>query len=131
MRLPPGDHGNSSAEKPRRLVGANHSRVGQLAWHREPSSFATAFIRSRPCHCASLSIFRLRARPGVGHIGCMPHSWFYVWPITTVVAVLNTNDDLLELVRVSLEQAGFVVVSAHIDDLRRGTLDLPNFLRQH
>jgi hypothetical protein len=53
------------------------------------------------------------------------------WQTPTVVAVLNTNDDLVELLRVALEQAGLIVVSAHIDDLRRGTLDLPSFLRQH
>jgi DNA-binding NtrC family response regulator len=53
------------------------------------------------------------------------------WQTPIVVAVLNTNDDLVELLRVALEQAGMIVVSAHIDDLRRGTLDLPNFLRQH
>jgi CheY-like chemotaxis protein len=48
-----------------------------------------------------------------------------------VVAVLNTNDDLVELLRTALEQAGMVVVSGHIDDLRRGKFDLPTFLRQH
>jgi len=53
------------------------------------------------------------------------------WHSPTVVAVLNTNDDLVELLRVTLEQAGMIVVSAHIDELRRGTLDLPSFLRQH
>jgi hypothetical protein len=30
-----------------------------------------------------------------------------------------------------LEQAGFLTVSGHIDDLRRGKLNLPDFLRQH
>jgi DNA-binding response OmpR family regulator len=48
-----------------------------------------------------------------------------------VVAIFNTNDDLVELLRVTFEQAGFMVVSGHIDDLRRGKLDLPDFLRQH
>src|SRR4051812_16601273 len=33
--------------------------------------------------------------------------------------------------RVLFEEAGFVVVSGHIDDLRRGALDLPNFVSQH
>ena len=48
-----------------------------------------------------------------------------------VVAIFNTNDDLVELLRVTFEQAGFVAVSAHVDDLRRGALDLEAFLRQH
>jgi DNA-binding NarL/FixJ family response regulator len=54
-----------------------------------------------------------------------------VWQRPVVVAVLDTNDDLLELMRISFERAGFVVVSGHIDDLRRGILDLPSFIRQH
>jgi DNA-binding NarL/FixJ family response regulator len=47
------------------------------------------------------------------------------------IAILNTNDDLVELLRVTFEQAGFIAVSGHIDDLRRGKLNLPDFLRQH
>jgi DNA-binding response OmpR family regulator len=47
------------------------------------------------------------------------------------VAIFNTNDDLVELLRVTFEQAGFLTVSGHIDDLKRGRLNLPDFLRQH
>jgi DNA-binding NarL/FixJ family response regulator len=54
-----------------------------------------------------------------------------VWQTSIVVAVFDTNNDVVELLRVSLEQAGFVVVSGHIDDLRRGALDLASFVRQH
>jgi CheY-like chemotaxis protein len=50
---------------------------------------------------------------------------------TSVVAVFNTNDDLVELLRVTFEQAGFIVVSGHVDALRRGHMDLSVFLRQH
>ena len=49
----------------------------------------------------------------------------------TVVAILNSNDELVELMRVVLEQAGFVAVTGHVDDARRGQLDLINFMRQH
>jgi DNA-binding response OmpR family regulator len=48
-----------------------------------------------------------------------------------VVAIFNTNDDLVELLRVTFEHAGFVAVSGHIDDLRRGKLNLSDFLREH
>lgn len=48
-----------------------------------------------------------------------------------VVAILNSNDDLVEMLRNLIEQAGFVTVHGHIDDVRRGRLDLLNFIRQH
>ena len=48
-----------------------------------------------------------------------------------VVAILNSNDDLVEMLRHLLEQAGFVTVTGHIDDVRRGELDLVNFVKQH
>jgi DNA-binding NtrC family response regulator len=54
-----------------------------------------------------------------------------VWHNTPVVAIFDTNDDLVELLRLAFEQAGLIVVTAHIHDLRRGTLDLINFVRQH
>ena len=49
----------------------------------------------------------------------------------SVVAVLNSNDDLVELLRDLLEQAGFVTVTGHVDEVRRGKLDLVNFVKQH
>ena len=48
-----------------------------------------------------------------------------------VVAILNSNDELVELMASLLEKAGYVVVSGHVDDVRRGRMDLFNFLRQH
>jgi DNA-binding NarL/FixJ family response regulator len=48
-----------------------------------------------------------------------------------VVAILNSNDDLVEIIRSVLEQAGFITVSGHIDEVRRGELDLVNFVEQH
>ena len=47
------------------------------------------------------------------------------------MAILNSNDELVELMRVVLEQAGFIAVTGHVDDARRGRLDLVNFMRQH
>ena len=48
-----------------------------------------------------------------------------------VVAILNSNDDLVEIMRSVLEQAGFITVSGHVDEVRRGELDLVNFVKQH
>jgi DNA-binding NarL/FixJ family response regulator len=48
-----------------------------------------------------------------------------------VVAILNSNDDVVEMIRNLVEQAGFVSVHGHIDDVRRGRLDLVNFIQQH
>ena len=48
-----------------------------------------------------------------------------------VVAVLNTNDDVVELLRLALEQAGFVVVSAQVDKIRRGEQRLADFVGEH
>jgi DNA-binding response OmpR family regulator len=48
-----------------------------------------------------------------------------------VVAVFNSNDDVVELLRLVLEQAGFVVVSGHIDAIRRGEQRLSDFVEEH
>lgn len=48
-----------------------------------------------------------------------------------VVAVFNSSDDMVELLRIMLESNGFVVVSGHIADLRRAKLDLQAFVRQN
>lgn len=47
-----------------------------------------------------------------------------------VVALFNTSPDTVDLLRVVLEQAGFVVVSAFTFELREGKVDLALFLRQ-
>jgi CheY-like chemotaxis protein len=48
-----------------------------------------------------------------------------------VVAVFNSSDDMVELLRMMLESNGFVVVSGHIADLRRAKLDLGAFVQQN
>ena len=48
-----------------------------------------------------------------------------------VVAVVNTNPDLVRLLRVALEAAGFVVVIMHIEDIKLGTTDMDMLLDQH
>ena len=47
------------------------------------------------------------------------------------VAVLNGLADMVELWRIALESRGFVVVSAELDDIRRGQTDLRAFLEAH
>ena len=47
------------------------------------------------------------------------------------MAVFNSSDDMVELLRIMLEHNGFVVVSGHIADMRRGKLDLQAFVQQN
>jgi len=47
-----------------------------------------------------------------------------------VVAVVNTNPDFVELIKVRLEAAGFVVLRIHLADIRGG-LDVGAVLSQH
>lgn len=48
-----------------------------------------------------------------------------------VVAVFNSSADTVELIRAWFERVGIVVVSAHLDEVRRGSFDLPSFVEQH
>ena len=48
-----------------------------------------------------------------------------------VVAIFNTNPEVLDLVRESLQDAGYATVVAHVDDLKRGRIDLVQFVEQH
>jgi DNA-binding NarL/FixJ family response regulator len=48
-----------------------------------------------------------------------------------VVAIFNSNDDVVEMLRFALEQAGLVVVSGHIDAIRRGEQRLSDFVEEH
>jgi CheY-like chemotaxis protein len=52
-------------------------------------------------------------------------------PGVPVVAVINSNDDVVEMLRLSFEQAGFVVVSAHADAIKRGETNLTDFVKVH
>ncbi len=48
-----------------------------------------------------------------------------------VVAIFNSSEETVDLVKDVLERAGFIVVSGHIADIKRGALDLERFVRQH
>ena len=47
-----------------------------------------------------------------------------------VVAVVNTNPDLVELLKARIESAGFVVLVFHVAEIRAG-LDIGSVLAQH
>jgi len=48
-----------------------------------------------------------------------------------IVAIVNTNPDLVRLLRVNLERAGFVVFEIHIEEIRLGVTNVESFLNQH
>jgi CheY-like chemotaxis protein len=48
-----------------------------------------------------------------------------------VVAVVNTNDDLVQSLRDVLEDEGFAVVTLHIRDIKAGKADFTAFLQSH
>lgn len=50
-------------------------------------------------------------------------------PVT--VAIVNTSPDTIDLLRMPLERAGFVVVSCFTYDIRDGKIDFDAFMRTH
>ena len=52
-------------------------------------------------------------------------------PPPEVVAVVNTSPDVVDMLRLTLEHAGIVVVSALTWEVREGEIDLERFVAQH
>jgi DNA-binding response OmpR family regulator len=48
-----------------------------------------------------------------------------------VVAIFNTSPDTVEMLRIVLEQAGFVVFGAYSYDMRDGKIDVTDLVKQH
>jgi DNA-binding response OmpR family regulator len=48
-----------------------------------------------------------------------------------VVAVINTSPDTVEMLRTTLERAGFVVITGYTFDIRDGRLDIDAFASRH
>jgi hypothetical protein len=48
-----------------------------------------------------------------------------------VVAIINTSDDLVELLKVNIESAGLVVVTIHIAEIRAANFDVDTWLKVH
>lgn len=51
--------------------------------------------------------------------------------ILPVVAVINSSPDVVDMLRIWFEQAGFVVVGAQTWEVRDGEVDIEAFARQH
>jgi DNA-binding NtrC family response regulator len=51
--------------------------------------------------------------------------------VPRTVAVINTTRDIIDLLRIALEQAGFVVVTALTPELRDGHVDFDRMMRDH
>jgi DNA-binding NtrC family response regulator len=49
----------------------------------------------------------------------------------SVVAVINSNADTVEMLRLALQQARVESVTAPIEEIKRGLLDFPRFLEEH
>jgi len=48
-----------------------------------------------------------------------------------VVAIINTSPDTVELLRIVLEHAGFVVVTTYTHEMREGKIDVEYLMRQY
>lgn len=48
-----------------------------------------------------------------------------------VVAIFNTSPDTVEMLRIVLEQAGFVVMGLYTYEARDGKIDIENIFEQH
>jgi len=63
-------------------------------------------------------------------MSCSVYGW--IWAINhETIAILNTNEDIIELLRHFLEQAGFNTVAGHVPSIQRGDMDVLDFIRQH
>ena len=47
------------------------------------------------------------------------------------VAIFNSSEDTVELLRFTFEGAGFQTVAGHVPDIKRGQMDFVGFLEQH
>ena len=48
-----------------------------------------------------------------------------------VVAIVNTNPDLVRLLRVNLESAGYIVIVIHIEDIKTAAGDVEATIERH
>ena len=52
-------------------------------------------------------------------------------PRPTVIALINSTPDVIEMLRIAFEYAGFVVVSTYTFLIRQGEIDIETFIQQH
>jgi CheY-like chemotaxis protein len=51
--------------------------------------------------------------------------------MSAVIAICNTNEDTVLMIRVLLEQEGFATVVLHVNDIKRGHVELATWMEQH
>jgi DNA-binding response OmpR family regulator len=63
----------------------------------------------------------------------MRHAGWYARIVNepTTIAVINSTSDITDLLRLALEQSGFVVVTALTPEVRDGHVNFDFFMRQH
>lgn len=47
------------------------------------------------------------------------------------LAIFNSSQDTIDLLKVTFEGKGFAVASTHVSDLKKGQVDVFEFVRQH
>jgi hypothetical protein len=47
------------------------------------------------------------------------------------VAIFNSNEDVVAMLRAAVEQVGFETVAGHVPDIKSGHLDFVGFMKQH
>ena len=47
------------------------------------------------------------------------------------IAVFNSSEDTIEFLKVALEEQGYAVSAAHVSELRKGQIDVLDFVRDH
>lgn len=47
------------------------------------------------------------------------------------VAVFNSSQDTIDVLKVAFEESGFAVASGHVSDLKKGVVDVLDFVQEH
>jgi CheY-like chemotaxis protein len=47
------------------------------------------------------------------------------------IAVFNSSEDTIEILKVALEQQGYAVAAGHVSDLKKGQVDVLDFVEEH
>src|SRR5437867_8980985 len=47
------------------------------------------------------------------------------------IAVFNSSSDTLEVLKLALEQEGYAVVTGHVSELKKGHVDVLDFVEEH
>jgi CheY-like chemotaxis protein len=47
------------------------------------------------------------------------------------VAVFNSSSDTIDVLKVALEESGYAVATGHVSDLKKGNVDVLEFVEQH